>query len=227
MPQGGDDLTGGVSAHPDTALLPAELQIALGYTAPALRPRLESALLLDQRIGRLIGQSSEPMLGQMRIAWWRDMLGKPVAERPRGDAVLDALGLFWAEQEAPLVALVDGWEQLLVEPPLPEESALAFAHGRAAPFLALCEAGDYNVVTSAACVWALTDAGIHISDPAERALFQRLSEQQYSSVKLPRNLRGLAVLRALASRSLANDLAPMMAGRGASLVALRAGLLGR
>jgi phytoene synthase len=33
------------------------------------------------------------MLGQMRLAWWREALGKPLADRPRGDEVLDAVGL--------------------------------------------------------------------------------------------------------------------------------------
>ena len=35
-----------------------------------------------------MARTTEPMLGQMRLAWWRDALGKPVDERPRGDAVL-------------------------------------------------------------------------------------------------------------------------------------------
>lgn len=211
----------------DVASLPTEQQIALSYTPPALRSKLEAALMLDQRLSRLVGQTNEPMLGQMRLAWWRDVLGKPVAERPQGDVVLDALVLHWAGQEAALVALIDGWEQLLVEPPLPETAALAFADGRAAPFAALCEVADYKNVTSAARIWALVDAAVHISNHAERAMLARLASQQSVSGGLPRELRGLAVLRALALRSLAHDLAPMMAGRGASLTALRAGFLVR
>ena len=46
------------------------------------------------------------MLGQMRLAWWREALGKPVADRPRGDRVLDAIGQDWAGREAALVAMV-------------------------------------------------------------------------------------------------------------------------
>jgi len=211
----------------DVASLPTELEIGLSYTLPALRSKLEASLMLDQRLSRLVGQTNEPMLGQMRLAWWRDVLGKPVAERPQGDVVLDALSLHWAGQEAALVALIDGWEQLLVEPPLPETAALAFADGRAAPFATLCRVRDYKNVTSAARIWALVDAAVHISNSAERAMLARLASQQSVSGSLPRELLGLAVLRALALRSLAHDLSPLMEGRGASLTALRAGLMGR
>lgn len=213
--------------HPEAASLPTELHIALSYTPLALRPVLQAALMLDQRLSRLVGQTHEPMLGQMRLAWWRDMLGKPVGDRPQGDAVLDSLGVYWPGRETALIALVDGWEHLLAEPPLREQAALDFAQGRAALFAEFCDGADYKNVISAARLWALTDAGIHISDRAERLTFARLAQQQDAQHKLPRQLRGLAVLRALSQRSLHNNLAPLMQGRGASLTALRAGLLGR
>lgn len=210
----------------DWANLPAELRIALSYTAAPLRPRLAAALLLDQRIGRLVGQSSEPMLGQMKIAWWRDMLGKPVADRPRGDMVLDALGQQWGGQETVLVALVNGWEQLLVEPPLTKSAALAFAEGRAGVFVALAPVVS-DAIARAGRIWALTDAAVHLRDPVEQALLAELAKQIEPTGGLPVGLRGLTVLRALSLRSLRHGLVPLMAGRGASLTAFRAGLLGR
>lgn len=212
---------------PETAALPAELQIALSYSPLEIRPALQAALMLDQRLSRLMAQSNEPMLGQMRLAWWRDMLGKPVAERPQGDVVLDALGQHWEGREASLITLVDGWEYLLAPPPLPEQAALHFADGRAAPFLALTKQADNRNVISAARLWALVDAAVHIGNKTERHMLTQLARQDAGTQRLARDMRGLAVLRALSLRSLKHDLAPLMQGRGASLTALRAGLLGK
>ena len=76
------------------------------------------------------------MLGQMRLAWWRDALGKPVGERPRGDAVLDGIGLHWQGREASLVAMVDAWEVLVTAQAIGGDEAAAFGTGRGAFFAA-------------------------------------------------------------------------------------------
>ncbi len=202
--------------------LPPEAQIALAHTPPAMRNALRIYLELDLRLARIVAATSEPMLGQMRLAWWRDMLGKPLAERPSGDAVLDGISEHWAGQEALLVALVDGWEHMLDET-LSEESALAFAKGRGAAFSGLggteCE--------SPATRWALVDAATHISEGAERDMLCALAGNIETSPRLPKSLRGLAVLDALSRRSLKHGGRPLMEGRGASIVAIRAAIFGR
>lgn len=172
------------------------------------------------------------MLGQMRLAWWRDALGMAVSDRPAGDAVLDGLGQHWAGEEGALVALVDGWEHMLSEPPLSREDALAFAQGRAAAFQGLKKfgGGDQSVadaLLAAGRLWALADAASHLPEGEERDTFLSLGLEAPSCGRLSAPYRGVAVLAALAERSLKAGGAPLMAGRGAALVALRAGLLGR
>lgn len=208
--------------------LPPEAELAIAWSALKLRAPLTTALQLDRRLARIVARTTEPMLGQMRLAWWREALGKPVAERPRGDVVLDAVGAHWQGRESALVAMVDAWEVLFTAEALGPEEIAGFAAGRGAFFSAL---QDHPAVSGAARVvlagqrWALADAAAGVSDAAERAALVAaglgLAEQ---GGRMPPGLRGLAVLDALAARALRAGGQPLMAGRVASLVALRAAI---
>ena len=213
--------------------LPDEARLALAHTKPILRDALRIFLDFDHRLARIVSATTEPMLGQMRLAWWRDMLGMDVSDRPHGDAVLDAIGEVWAGKEAALMALVDGWEHMLSDPPLSRDAALAFAKGRGAGRAGLAERIDAPASVrdhARACgeIWALADAASHIAQGPERdTLLDLAQELHWANKALPAPLRGVAVLGALAKRSVEAGGAPLMAGRGAALVALRAGLFGR
>ncbi len=212
--------------------LPDEVQLALAYTPPNMRDALRTAFELDARLARIVAATNEPMLGQMRLAWWRDTLGTPVRDRPAGDAVLDAIGQHWAGHEAALVALVDGWECMLAEPPLPREGAQAFAMGRAVAVAGCAamtgaNAQEVTAVERSAMLWAIADAASHMEDGAERSTMLELAARFPERTRLQDPFRGIAVLGALARRALDAGGAPLMAGRGAAVVAMRAGLLGR
>ena len=215
---------------PNPETLPPEIQLALAHTRPHLRGPLRIFFELDARLGRIVAATSEAMLGQMRLAWWRDELGKPAGERPQGDAVLDGIGEHWAGREALLVPLVDAWEHLLTEPPLADADAQGFAQGRSSVLLAVYgEAyADGSGYTSAAMRWSLADLAANVSLEDERELLVRLGlVSSLSSSRLPRHARGLAVLGALGHRALKRGGRPLMEGRAAALTALRAAMLGR
>ncbi|WP_298466558.1 hypothetical protein [uncultured Erythrobacter sp.] len=211
--------------------LPAELELALAYTPVPLRDRLRTYFALDQRLARIVAATTEPMLGQMRLAWWRDMLGSDPEKRPSGDAVLEAIGEHWRGREPALAKLVDGWEALVVAEQLGEEEIQSFAVGRGAPFLSLIDGSYTDIVESvsaAASRWSLADAASGVSDPAERArLTEAALRVSADTVRLPGELRGLSVLQALALRSLKRGGTPLMQGRRAALTAMRAAILGR
>lgn len=211
--------------------MPEEQRLAIAYTPAAMRAVLTSLFAFDRRLSQIVAKTSEPMLGQLRLAWWRDMLGQPVQDRPSGDAVLDALGQHWAGHEAELIAMVDAWELLLAGDALGEEQIRAFGEGRGAPFGALRRQGGRAAedrVAAAAFQWALADAAAHTTDPGERrALVDAGRSRVVVGGTIEPGLRGLAVLQALALRALKRGGRPLLEGRGAALVALRAGLLGR
>lgn len=208
--------------------LPPEAELALAYSGPPLRPILGTALQLDRRLARIVAHGREPMLAQMRLAWWRDAFAKPVGDRPRGDAVLDAIGTHWAGREAMLAEMVDGWEVLVTAERLGEEEAEAFGRLRGgffAGFAAEPKGSAARRLAAAGQRWALADAAAGVSDPAERAALVAAGLALAGGGRLGgRDLGGLAVLDALARRALARGGRPLMEGRGAPLVAIRAAI---
>lgn len=207
-----------------------EAELAVAHSSARVREGVRTMFALDARLARIVSATNEPMLGQMRLAWWREMLGKPVTQRPRGDAVLDAIGEHWPGCEAALSAMIDGWEHMLAEP-FAEADARRFAAGRSTPWGALAErvgAGGFRAACErAGRRWALADAAAHIAPGDERDVLLALATQPDGSLRFPKPLRGLAVLDALARRAIARGGRPLMEGRGASLVAGRAAILGR
>lgn len=196
-----------------------------------VRAPLSMALQLDRRLARIAARTHEPMLGQMRLAWWRDALTMPVANRPRGDAVLDGIGQHWAGREAALAAMVDGWEVLVTAERIGQGEAAAFSAGRGAFFTALGAEYDPAMAGCLAVAgqrWAAGDAAAAVSDADERAaLIAAGLAQAGATGRLPHPLRGLAILDALARRALARGGRPLMEGRGASITALRAAIFRR
>ncbi|MCP5396728.1 MAG: hypothetical protein H6918_08350 [Sphingomonadaceae bacterium] len=214
--------------------LPLPQRLALGYGAGAARAMFGVLFAFDARLSQLVAQANEPILAQIRLAWWRDELGKPVSQRARGDPILDALGQHWTGAEAALQNLVSGWEELLAEPPLPDTSAMAFADGRARAFAGLAgllgEQAAIGVAREAAQRWALVDLWGKLSTPEERELVAGLASQHVahsSPVRLPRSMRPLAVLDGLARRAAKRGDPEMLGSRQAMLAVLRLGMFGR
>lgn len=216
----------------DSDFLPQPQRLALLYAPPAMRPVFGCLLALDQRLGRIVASAREPMLAQMRLAWWRDRLGESREQRPRGDPLLDAIAVHWHKEEAALVALVDGWEELLGNAPLGEAAFVHFARGRGTGFAAvarLCgKAGQADKARSAGCRYALGDCLARLSDPIERERVQSVAARGSSEARaLPRTLRPLAILGALGERVIRRGKGPLFGDRGSALLAIRLGILGR
>ncbi|UAB77198.1 hypothetical protein INR77_10220 [Erythrobacter sp. SCSIO 43205] len=209
-------------------ILPAEIELALAHTPRLYRRSLRIFFELDVRLGRIVAGTSETMLGQMRLAWWRETLNKPVSERPGGDVVLDAVGGEFAGREASLIPLIDGWEHLLAEPPLAQADAFAFAEGRAKALVGVFGEAGTGIGHIEAKSWALADLACNVSLEEEREMLTTLGLQLGTADKrLPSAMKGLAVLSALSLRSLKKGGRPLMEGRGASLTAIRAAFFGR
>jgi len=209
--------------------LPPEAELALAWSGPKVRAPLSIALQFDRRLARIVARTSEPMLGQMRLAWWREALAKPLDERPRGDAVLDAIGGHWQGREGALAQMVDAWEVLATAERIGPDEAAAFGTGRGAFFAGLGAAEAKGAAAARLALagrrWALADAAAGVSDAAERAVLvaSGLAPGEGDG-RIPRVLRGLAVLEALALRALRGGGHPLMQGRGAPLAALGAAI---
>lgn len=214
--------------------LSEELLLCLAHTPQDLREALRIFFELDMRLGRIVGGTTEPMLGQMRLAWWRETLNQPQAERPRGDKVMDGIGLHWQKREAVLVGLVDAWEHVLGEAALTEENSRAFLRGRSEALVRVfqkvsVENSDKTALGEPAWNWAVADFASKVLSPKEREMLVEigLSHSKDEAQRVGKGARGLAVLGALGLRSLSKGARPLLEGRGASLVAMRAAIFGR
>lgn len=202
-------------------ILPLPQRLALAYGTPRGRARIAAVLALDARLAGILRHSREPMLAQLRFAWWREMLASDPARWPAGEPLLAALAATHADP-APLAGLVDGWEALTGAAPLGEEAFVALAEARAGAL-----AGDHGAGRRLAQGWALADIARHLSHPQERETALGLAHAaDWRRARLPRNLRPLAVLHRLAARDLRKGLNADRISPSGLLVAMRVGLTG-
>ena len=89
-------------------------RVALNYAPPRLRAKLAAYFALDRRLAQIVANTSAPMLGQMRLAWWREMLAKPAQDRPSGDVVLDAISSSYEQIAHELDSVIDAREMFLL-----------------------------------------------------------------------------------------------------------------
>ncbi|MBS0483367.1 MAG: hypothetical protein JSR96_14725 [Proteobacteria bacterium] len=212
---------------PDQVLttLPTEQRLALSYAPAASQGRLAALFALDARLASVVRSASEPMLAQIRLAWWRDRLkGLAAAEAP-AEPLLQFIAQADVSADA-LIPLCDGWEMLATADSGTAVSALAgLADGRASAVAALADAEHRQEAQRAGQGWALADLAARLSNPAERnAAIALAAAQDWRRPALPRSLRPIAVLHALARRR--HDGRPLLSGGGAIPLAMRVGLLG-
>ncbi len=203
-------------------------RLALAYAPPATRDALLMLLALDARLAGIVRSSREPMLVQIRLAWWREQISCDVPAPGGSDPLLAALRA-WPGSPQALAGLADGWEAMTGAAPLPTSAYEMLATARAAAFAALAETErQREAAQRMGRNWALADIAEHLSDQRERADALALARaQDWRPERLPRGLRPLAVLHGLAARAIRRDNQSEQLTPLALLAAMRIGLLGR
>lgn len=211
--------------------LPVRQRLALAYAPKRARAATLALFALDARLAGIVRHSHEPMLAQLRLSWWREQVSRPDTDWPAGEPLL-ALLPAWNGRHGGLAALVDGWEAMTGAAPLGEDAFETMAGGRGAAFAALADALDQPAARDEAARagrgWALADLSGRITRGDERAAVRALADGcDWRRPRLPRPLRPVAVLHALAVRDIGRE-DPAGPPRPADLlVAMRTGLLGR
>lgn len=211
--------------------LPVLHRLALSYAPAATHQPTMALLALDARLAGVVRSASEPMLAQLRLAWWREQLATDPSTWPSGEPLLAALKSWQGERQA-LVGLVNGWEEITGQAPLAATALDRLAEARGHAFAALAEhvgaSADRAPALRLAHGWALADIAAHLSHPEEQSTARRLTEaHDWSRARLSRPMRPLAVMHGLAARAARrgkglDELSPL-----ALFAALRLGLLGR
>ncbi|HXH15882.1 MAG TPA: squalene/phytoene synthase family protein [Sphingomonas sp.] len=148
-------------------------QLALSYADAAVRPALEALFALDDTLAQILRSTREPLVGQMRLTWWYEALGRLDTTPAPAEPVLAALQrsvLPGGVSGAMLATLTDGWDVLL-EPVLDAPALARFARDRGRRLFEL--AGVLLAVTddrigAAGEGWALADLTRGLSDAPDR-----------------------------------------------------------
>src|SRR5688572_17759476 len=113
--------------------LDPERRLALAYVPAARRAALEALWDLDVTLGAVLATGSDPMISQIRLAWWREALEKLDHAGPPAEPLLQALArhvLPAGVGGAELAAMEEGWSMLLVPDPLGPEALHHYAERR-------------------------------------------------------------------------------------------------
>lgn len=174
------------------------------YAPRAFQPLWEGFLLLDRRLADAAREGRDPLMIQLRLAWWRDRFDQPASQWPQGEPLLALLGPWDAERGA-LRGIVDGWEARVVG----EDGGAELARARVEAVCALARLSGAKAdegVRQAAAEWL----GVDVVAPRAPVV--------------PATMRPLVILRGMALRE--------ASGRHGGplrdfLTILRLGLLGR
>ena len=197
-----------------TSAREAERSLAIGYAPRDRRPGLAALFAFDARLGDVLRTTREPMVGQMRLAWWREAVAALNERAPPAEPVLRA----WADHVLPLgicggdlAVLCDGWEHLLADP-LDASALIAVARERGGALFTLAArllGGGHRDVTRVGEGWALADVAGHLRDPALAGEARHRARERLGGVereRWPRALRPLGALALLARSDLAGGI---------------------
>lgn len=88
------------------------------YWPVELRPAFDALFALDDALGKVVESSTQPALGAIRLAWWRDALERldvhPAPPEPRLQAAVSEL-LSRGVSGSDIACLSEGWAALFEE----------------------------------------------------------------------------------------------------------------
>lgn len=89
-------------------------RLAIAYVPVRFRPAFAWLLQMDNRFADIVRNAREPMIAQIKMAWWREAFGKEPQLRPKGEPLLQMLNdVGDIIPLAALDALASAWEALL------------------------------------------------------------------------------------------------------------------
>jgi phytoene synthase len=189
-----------------TTNLGRDRALAFSYLPIAFRQSITGLFLIDGAMGDVVRTTQEPMVGEIRLAWWRERLeeldeGVLAPAEPRlQDVERYVLPRVTGHDVA---ELEPGWLKLFAPFPWTEETSEAiWLRGNRLFGLAarLLDQPDEHL-QSAGGLWALVDVARHCSDGPSRALLLKQAlgfARGLSGTRFQRRLRPLSMLASLA-----------------------------
>lgn len=182
---------------------------------------------LDTNLGKTVLGTTEPLIAQIRLAWWRDTLNNLPSLGRDNNPLVDLLRSGWGSDASELIELVDAWESLLSNPKQP----MLFVTGRAAFTESIARKINCHSHVAGANLngqlWAYADLANFSDEQTRRwAVENGTKVPHIPSLSTPA-LRPLRVLGGLARRSLERGGEPMLGDRISPLIAFRLAVFGK
>lgn len=194
-----------------------ERWLAICYAPKGARGALAALFALDVSLGGVVASTSEPMIGAMRLAWWREALEKLPQSPAPAEPVLQAVAMEITDgnpaMAAELAAMVDGWLALIEVEQLDRHAIETHARERGGRLFDIAIRilggdGDGAVAARLGRGWALVDLASRLTQPDARdmALETASAELATSITGMAKEARPLAALAVLARRDAASGL---------------------
>ena len=193
--------------------------LALSYVPAKRRAAMEALWRLDAALGAVLAGGREPLIGQIKLVWWRDALEKLDRQKAPAEPLLQAV----AEHVVPtvpgtaLAGFEQPWSVLLSQEPLSSSDFDNYAvRGRLLFRFSATLLGGISSpeIESAGEAWALVDLARHSGEPDKMAALNATRERPHPGLRWPVPLRPLGMLHALACRDIEHGLgAPGSPGR--------------
>ena len=166
-------------------------RLAIAYARSDVRSAFALLLQIDNRFADILRNAREPMIAQIKMAWWREAFASAVEARPKGEPLLQALNEAGDRiQLSALEALASAWEHLLGNEQFSQELIDTHAELRA-------EAIFVTYAGWIGCAQDLRPIGRNWAIEALRIAFpERVADCTMPSTPLPktRALRPLSIL---------------------------------
>lgn len=187
--------------------LPPLDRLVLAYAPASARAAVTALFALDRKCAGFVRGAQEPLLAQIRLQWWQDVLAKPVHERAAGQPLLAALDWIIPETAmfADLEVFFDSWNRL-AEAPDPDRAAME-EHARLRGGLfalagkAAGASADHELLARVGAFWAFWDHARSPLGEVERDQWHAAlveNARTLPDARLGGALRPLAIWRSLA-----------------------------
>jgi phytoene synthase len=189
--------------------------LALAYVPSSRRLAVEALWRLDAALASVLSTGREPLISQIRLAWWREALETLDTARVPAEPVLQAVAghvLPGGVGGAELAVMEAGWAVLLTPEPLTEADLDVYGSARGG-VLFRCSARLLGgpappALEQAGAAWALVDLARHSGNEADAGRALAAARALVAPASFPAPLRPLGMLAALARR----DAQPRRAG---------------
>lgn len=186
-----------------------ERMLMLSYVPVDRRPAVAALWALDHRLGMVLSTTTEPAIGAIRLAWWRDALQRLDRTAPPAEPLLRDVAEHLSPhvEGAMLAPLAEGWGAVIDEA---YDDDACERHGRArgeALFAAAATVlgGDPDAVRTIGSGWALVDLAHGTRDIAMRTAALAAAGRALAEWdgRVPAALRPLGMLGMLARMDVA------------------------